>query len=146
MGEKQNDFREPPRLQAVKENSDGLHRRPAPAGASSDSEARHEARPQRTPASLPVHSQIPPAPRVGGVSPSSDVPSPEDHPIERRPAAPGLAASPLKEVPDGFAFVPLVRPPAPEAALRHAEARATLVRLLVRRVLAAESRPARKAA
>ena len=138
-------FREPPPPDAVQVNSDSLQRRLAPARASSD-EASHEARPQRAPASLPVHPQTIPAPRVGGGQASSDVPSPKDYPSQRWPADADGAASPLKEVPHGFAFVPLVRPPAPEAALRHAEAQATLVRLLVRRVLAAESRPARKAA
>jgi hypothetical protein len=86
MGERQEDFREPERLLAVEENSDGLHRRPPPPGASPHQEASHEARPQRAPASLPVHPQMVPAPRVGGVPSPSDVPSPDDHEDARRTA------------------------------------------------------------
>ena len=47
-------FREPSPPDAVEGSSDGLHRRLAPAGASSDSEARYEAPPPQASPPLPA--------------------------------------------------------------------------------------------
>lgn len=49
-----NEFREPSRLSAVREDGEGLHRRPAQTGASSDSEARHEDRTPSPPIALSI--------------------------------------------------------------------------------------------
>lgn len=98
------DCREPSLPAAVRGGSDGLHRRPAQAGASTDSEARYEAPPNGTPNHLrpcPENASVvgngahageaAPAARFGGVpSPSHDK-APEDHQGERRSVDAGCA-------------------------------------------------------
>lgn len=93
------DFREPSGPGAVNESSDGLHRRTASAGASSDSEARHEARPIRPPPPLPLHPENAPvtidrvkgddrspAPSVSRISSPGEDQAPGDRPGQRGPA------------------------------------------------------------
>ena len=97
----------------------GGHRRPEPSGAPPSSEANHEAKPPFSPAGL-----------------SADLKS-------------GQVDSISQENHDGYAVLSQVGPRALEAAVRRAEARGTLVRLLVRHVLgrrADTTTPARKAA
>jgi hypothetical protein len=170
-------FRELSGSDAVEVNSDGLHQRPASAGASS-SEARYEARPNGSPTPLPVRPENAPVPgdgadgdqeatgpRVGGVPSPGDVPAPDDHQGGGRAADAGRPPSALtsederadslplypslaSEVRDAYTAFPAAGPPASQAAARRAEARGTLVRLLVRYTLArgADAREVRKAA
>ncbi len=172
------DFREPLEPRSVSIGSGGRDRRPAPAGASSDSEARYEAHPNGVPTPLPVRPENAPAPGggaqpgpeasapgVGGVPASGDDPSPEDRQDAGRPAdaggtAPDLTAEnegadsfPLYpslagDLRDAYLAFPAAGPPASQAAARRAEARGTLVRLLVRYALARgeDAQEVRKAA
>jgi hypothetical protein len=172
------DSREPLGLKPVEVDSDGLHRRPAQAGASSDSEARHEAPPSGAPTDLPVRPENCPlaidgadadegaaAPGVGGFpSPGHDQAT-EDRQGEGRPVDAGAAppfltaenpnADPFltypslsSELRDAYIAFPAAGPPASQAAARRADARGTLVRLLVRFTLAhnADAREVRRAA
>jgi len=183
MGEERFDragavFREPSGPHAVEEGSDGLHQRPATAGASSDSEARYEAPTNGSPTPLPVRPENAPsaidgadaddgasAPRVGGVPSPDHGPGAEDRQGEGRSADADRPAPPLtadderadslplypslsSELRDAYVAFPAAGPPASQAAARRAEARGTLVRLLVRYTLArsAEARDVRRAA
>ena len=171
-------FRELSKAEAVEVESDGLHRRPASAGASTNSEASYEAPPNGAPTHLPVCPQDASpaidgadadegvsAPCVGGVPSPDHVPEPENRQGEGRPADadrphpsltgedPHADSLPLcpslsSELRDTYAVYPAAGPPASQAAARRADARGTLVRLLVRFTLAqnADAREARKAA
>jgi len=104
MGEERFDradavFRELSRPNAVKEDSDGLHRRPAQAGASSDSEARHEAQvpPNQTVLPIRPESSCRPDPEAGRPEETASVGNPivpsegndqvqADHQGQQRPA------------------------------------------------------------
>ncbi len=171
-------FRELSGSDAVEVGSGGLHRRPASAGASSNSEARYEAPPNGAPTPLPVRAQDASpaidgavadegasAPCVGGVPSPDHDPVPKNRQGEERPADvdcphPSLtpeaqSADPFPTYPslsdelrDAYIAFPAAGPPASQAAARRADARGTLVRLLVRYTLAleADAREVRRAA
>jgi hypothetical protein len=134
------DLGEPSDRAAVQEG--GGHRRPEPSGAPPHGEANHEAKPPPSQAGRSVRPAPRPRARPGEAAvapPLRRIPSPDDE---------DHVDSMGKEKHDGYAVLPRVGPPASEAAARRAEARGTLVRLLVRHVLGRglDSSPARKAA
>lgn len=165
------DFHEPSPAWTVIEGGSGRDRRPGPAGASSENEARYEAPLPANLSLVPVRPQSPPGPPENGEAPAAPrlrrIPPPgHDHakagrPPERRSADAGLAPACLKsknqdrhaewvarKAHDGYAVLSLVGPPASEAAARRVEARKMLARLLVRYAVGrgVGSPPARKAA
>lgn len=172
MGEEKFDgvgafFPEPFRPNAVKEESEGRDRRPGPPGASSDSEARYEARPNGspTPISLPPQDaslaidgpqpdQEAAAPGVGGVpSPGHDQAT-GDRQGDRRAAHAGQSHPSLmaedyegNSIPPPFTISIEPLPPPSDWAFKRAEARTLVVRFLARQAVATRnSMPLRKAA
>ncbi len=172
------DCPEPSGPGAVEATSDGLYRRPAPAGAYPEDEARHEASAQQAPLPRTVRSEnvlgVDRGPENAEAAAAPCVPSlpspghdqlQGDHAAPRRSADAVRPAAPLneeiesnavpcpkvslaKEIREAYAVFPVAGPPAKEVAGRRADARGTLVRLLVRYTLArnAEPREQRKAA